>query len=219
MKLIAYVGIGLSVFLCSCGNTDNKETTNGVEMKVPQDANKFITNSIVAHYQQEFSQHNTDTPAMVLLIDSNHHDKEFAFLNGIELKEMNPQDSMSGAINVIPLPKDFIKGDLNGDGKDDYVVPVYATGGGSTEWRDVFVFVSIQDSIHLFKMMSSFDLANCKDKGSHDGQFYPNKISGGLLSGEAYCYKDSDPHCCPSIKKVLAFRFNNGFILAKETIK
>jgi hypothetical protein len=219
MKLIAYITVALSIFLYACGNTDYKENTNETEKKVPQDENKFITNSILGYYVPESNQDDTDPLDMVMRIDSNHHDNEFEFLNGIELKLIDPQDSLFFVhLNVIPFPKDFIKGDLNDDGKDDYVVPVYATGGGSAEWRDIFVFISTKDSIQLFKMMSSFDLAQCKDKGSHNGQFYPNKITDGLLTGEVYCYTDSDPHCCPSIKKVVEYRFSNGFILAKESV-
>ena len=212
----------LAITLVSCNNANQAPKTANDTPPIQvetQDVNAFIKTTILSHYMKEFNAHNTDTPPMKMAVDSNHQDKEFAFLNGIELKEINPEDSSSGAINVIPQPKDYIKGDLNGDKLDDYVVPVYATGGGTAEWREIFVFVSRNGKLEYSKMYSSFELAHCTEKGSHGGQFYPENIVNSILVGQSDCYKESDPHCCPSIKAIVEYKFNDSLTFFKQTTK
>lgn len=206
-------------FSCNSSNTDSHYVANDslTAKGEVQDVNLYIKTHILDYYMKELKTRNTETPAMKILVDSNHIDKEFSFLNGIELREINSEDSSSGGTYVVPFEKNYIKGDLNGDSQDDYVIPVYATGGGSSEWREIFVFISKNKRLEYFKMYSSFDLAHCDSKGSNGGQFYPNKISNSILTGESYCYLESDPHCCPSIKMQAQYKFDNGLIFSNQT--
>jgi hypothetical protein len=192
----------------SCGESTAEKTTT--ENKNTYDTTILI-NAIIDYYRQEFKKTKSDEPQAQFNIDTSE--------DGIELKTILDTTFATVPLNIIPFSTKFIKGDLNGDNVDDVVIPVYSTGGGSAVWQEIFVFISKDDTIELYKMYSSFDLAHCQEAGSHGGQFYPEKISNAILTGESYCYKEGDPHCCPSLKYTTEYKFDKGLIFFKQTIK
>ena len=192
----------------SCGESTAKKTTT--ENKNTYDTTILI-NAIIDYYRQEFKKTKSDEPQAQLKIDTTE--------SCIELKTIIDSTYAALPLNSIPFSSEFIKGDLNGDNAVDIVIPVYSTGGGSAEWREIFVFISKKNKIDFYKMYSSFDLGHCQEAGSHGGQFYPEKISNAILIGESYCYKEGDPHCCPSLKYTTEYKFDKGLIFLKQTNK
>lgn len=101
---------------------------------------------------------------------------------------------------ISKMKSDYLFGDLNNDGKTDLIASVNSDGGGSATWIEYITFISEDNQYVLKSVTRSFDLSICSG-GSHDGQFYPEEIKDGVITGTSICYTDKDAHCCPSIKK------------------
>lgn len=207
MKLSLFAITTLTLFSCGQGTAEKEKPS--AENKVGDTT--VVNNAIIDYYSKEFQKTKATEPKAQFKVDTTE--------DGIELKTILDTTYTSGPLNTIPFSTNFIKGDLNGDKIDDLVIPVYSTGGGSAEWREIFVFTTNNGKLDFFKMYSSFDLGHCQAGGSHDGQFYPEKISNGILSGESYCYKSEDPHCCPSFKFATEYKFDKGLTFLNQTKK
>jgi hypothetical protein len=202
----------ISVFIfISCGQaTTEKEKTAAANTYKFEDTS-VINKAIIDYYSMEFQETKASESQAQFKVDTTE--------DGIELKTILDTAEISGPLNIIPFSKNFIIGDLNSDKIDDIVIPVYSTSGGSAQWRDIFVFTSDNGKLNFFKMYSSFDLGHCQEGGSHDGQFYPEKIVNGVLTGESHCYKSEDGHCCPSFKFTTEYKFDKGLKFLNQTKK
>ncbi len=199
-----------ALILLSCGQGTTEKEKPAPETKVADDTT-VINNSIINYYSKEFLKTKSNEEQAQFKIDTTE--------DGIELKTILDTNDIAGPLNTTPTSSKFIKGDLNSDKIDDVIIPVYSTGGGSAEWQEIFVFISNNGKLDFLKMYSSFDLGHCQAGGSHDGQFYPEKISNAILIGESYCYKAEDPHCCPSFKFTTQYKFDNGLTFLNQTKK
>jgi hypothetical protein len=206
MKQLLFAIITLTLFGCGQGTGEKAAAENKTT-----DDTTTINNTIIDYYSKEFQKTKTNEPQAQFKIDTSE--------DGFELKTILDTTYAAGPLNTIPFSSKYIKGDLNGDKVDDIVIPVYSTGGGSAEWQEVFVFISNNSKLDFFKMYSSFDLGHCQAGGSHDGQFYSEKISNAILIGESFCYKREDPHCCPSFKFTTQYKFDNGLTFSNQTKK
>ena len=194
----------------SCGQRTSGNEKQTAENKIIDDTT-LLNNKIADYYTKEFEKTKSNEPQSKFKIDTTE--------DGIELKIIIDTNSIFAQLNTIPFSKHFIKGDLNGDKVDDIIIPVYSTGGGTAEWHEIFLFTSKNGKLDFLKMYSSFDLGHCQKGGSHDGQFYPEKITNGILIGESYCYKPEDAHCCPSFKFTTQYKFDNGLTFLTQTKK
>ncbi len=110
-----------------------------------------------------------------------------------------------------------LHGDLNGDGLNDYVLQPVLTQGGSTYWRDMFLFLQTGSGYSLVSVTSSFDLAQY-DQNSHSGNFRAKEINKGQISGTSVSYLDEDPQCCPSVKLPTVVKLKNNKLLVSSTV-
>ena len=172
----------LNQFHCAY-NTQKKETT--VYNKVDDE----ILNKIILYYGKQN-------------LKSIPKREETDSLISLSFTE-NSKDELATPYSNISIPKmksEYLFGDLNNDGKEDIIASIYADSGGSATWLEYVTLISEDNQYVLKSVASSFDLAICNG-GSHDGQFYPKEIKGGIIYGTSVCYTDEDAHCCPSIKK------------------
>lgn len=203
------------VILFSCGqgksNKNQSESKTDGNLKIMPVDTTVINKVLIDYYTGEFQKTKSDEPQSQLKIDTTE--------SGIELKIIIDPAYSSGPLNTIPFSSKYIKGDLNNDKVDDIVVPVYSTGGGSEDWFEIFIFVSLNGKLDFFKMYTSYELGNCDSTVSLGGEFFPISIKNGILIGESYCWVRNDPHCCPSLNYKTKLKFNNGFVLLNQTKK
>ncbi len=193
--------------LVSCSN-QNKKADSAKKIQSFTDTT-FINNTIIDYYNKEFQNQTANEPLTQLKTDTSEA--------GIELSTILDTLGMPGPLNIIPFSSEYFKGDINNDKVEDYVIPVYATGGGTAEWEEIFVFISKNNKLEFFKMYSSFSLGHCEPGGSHDGQFYPEKIDNGIISGHSVCYARDDGHLSPSFSFTTNYKFDNGLIFLNQT--
>jgi hypothetical protein len=200
----------LVILFTSCGQNKKEKT---VTPEAAVDSTAFITTAIVDYYQQHFNKEHAADSKNRLRIDTTG-DKE------IQVKTMFDSTSTEGSLNIIPVAAKFLKGDLNGDKRNDYIIPVYSTGGGNVSWTELFVFTSNNGQLNMMRMYSSYDLGHCEATGGIDGQFFPEKIdSSGLLVGESACYALNDPSCCPTIKWTTRYKVSNNTLTLADQVK
>ena len=140
-----------------------------------------------------------------------------------ELSDTNEYMSLSSkydwgrtSIDFSKLKSEHIFGDLGNDGIEDAVINVNAYYGGNSEHLILYVFSKTANDWKLVLEVNASDklLKDC-DKG----KFYPKKIEKGFLIGESQCFKDSDPHCCPSLKYRTTVKLENDRLISIEKKK
>ncbi len=97
---------------------------------------------------------------------------------------------------------DVAFGDLTGDGRDEAVVRMTCTPEQSN---------GVADEIQVFGPGSEL-LTSPVLRNRTNADFAPAvrtlTVSGGAITGTAYYWAPSDPHCCPSETKPFALRWN-----------
>lgn len=209
MKQFLLITILIIFFSCGQtttekGNTNTRKESNGNST----DDTTIIKNFIIEHYKTEYEKTKPNDPEERFTIDMTEE--------GISLVVQH-ETYGPGDMNTIPFSQEFIKGDLNGDKLDDYVIPVYSGSGGLEDWLDIFLFVKNKGKLDFVKKYTSFSLANCQKKSIVNGQFYPENITNGVLVGKSTCYKRSDSRCCPSENFLVQYKFENGLVLLSKT--
>ena len=200
--------LAISAFaFISCGQGNTEKEKPVAEQKVADTT--VINNTIIDYYSKVFQETNSTEPQSQFKVDTTEE--------GIELQTFLDTVHIVGPLNIIPFSTMYIKGDLNGDKLDDLLIPVYSTGGGSSEWYEFFVFISNNGKLDFFKMYTSFDLGHCQPGGSHDGQFFPDEIRNGILSGQSVCYSPEDGHLSPSFSYSTKYKFDNGLKFLSQT--
>ena len=179
----------------------------------PTNEIQYIKNSILNYYWKKNLHERSLGNDYRLFFDSNFDDKSYEFATGIAIVEMQfPDSAYTGFHRVIPPAKSFVRGDLNDDGQDDYVVSVLASGSGSISWRETFVFFSNNSSNKLSPpiKLESPDFPLHTNNGIRKGQFFPKRIMNGLLQGTFELYVPGDPRCCPSQEMPVYYQFLDG---------
>lgn len=137
---------------------------------------KNIIENIINHYKSEYSN-NEDCPKLTVEETDEGTAIKSALLDTVPFRICG--------YHLIPKGSDFIIGDINGDDNNDVIVSVYSTGGGTSEWFDIFFFLSGQNSRASYIMFHSYELAQCPDGG---GKFEVKAIVASHIVGETYCY-------------------------------
>lgn len=118
----------------------------------------------------------------------------------------------------IPISeKDFIIGDLNGDGQKDIIAPVYSEFGASGTAMDYYIFVYQENTLYFFQMFSS-DILGEAVKGAigEKGNFQLTEIKDGSLLGHSDVWLNEDANCCPSLHYVALISISNGIKLIEK---
>ena len=149
----------------------------------------------------------------------NQTDSTIEFKSGVLDK-----DGTFGLVEYHEIPKEkgFVKGDLNGDKKDDIIVSVNSNSGGTAEWNEIFVFLTNKDTILFDKTYKDDELAqaHCNSGGAY-GRYFIYSIVNSIVIGESWCWTNNDAHCCPSSKYTTEYKYekDKGFIFSKKTKK
>ncbi len=155
------------------------------------DYEKDIIETIISHYKSEYSKEKNCGKVTI---------RETEDGTEVESAFIDTDDSFSISIcgyHLIPKASGLIRGDINGDGNDDVIVPVSSNGGGTAVWDDLFFFLSDQKTLASYIMFNSSELASC---GNGGGKFEVKAIAAAFIVGESQCYAEDDPSCCPSLK-------------------
>jgi hypothetical protein len=125
-----------------------------------------------------------------------------------------------GAAIVTSVPvyeKDFIFGDLNGDGQEDIIAPVYSEFGASGSATDYYVFVYQNNTLFFFQKFSSYNLGDAvKGALGEKANFQLTEIKDGSLLGRSDVWLNEDANCCPSIHYVALISISNGIKLIEK---
>jgi hypothetical protein len=157
-----------------------------------------IISKIVSHYVKKninYTPHRKETDS---IIDLSFYENE--------------EDLAVSYLTISKVKSDHLFGDLNNDNNNDVLAIVFASGGGSYFWYDIFTFISEHDKLVLKSVTQSSDLTNCFG-GTIEGNFQPLEIKDGILIGESICYAENDAHCCPSIKHESKAIYKNGGLI------
>ena len=114
-----------------------------------------------------------------------------------------------------------IKGDLNNDNQDDYLVKVVdegAGGGGNFVQITYYLFTSRDGEYELHTALPTGLLSGCDED---NGYFVPQKIENQQVIGESLCYAENDGRCCPSLKSksIAAIEDGEFKLISKEEIQ
>lgn len=105
--------------------------------------------------------------------------------------------------------QDFVEGDINGDNETD-IAASYALegcGGGNNAHSEVVVFLKRESEWHLERRTELEGHATGTVKA----------IKEGVIEVETHEYGPTDPRCCPSIAKRIAFRLKAGRLVKTNT--
>lgn len=204
MKTIKYLTLGLLTLVMSCNGQTKKEnkTKDGLtEDNIPS----FIEAYLI-------KEHRTGTEKLPV---------DTAIIDG--KKEIYMDEGLGGTSYSLPMDnKEFLKGDITGDSKQDIIVSIGHSFGASGHATIYFLFGGDGDAFSFITTFDSFDLGLCKTNGDLPGQFYPDQIKTGTLIGTSHCYTTEDAKCCPSKKFENTFKYNpqtKKLSLIKQTEK
>lgn len=120
-------------------------------------------------------------------------------------------------VTIPKLRSKSLRGDMNGDNREDLVLqPVLSQGGGS-RWKEFFLFVNDGGGYVYKAQASTYDLAQHK-KNSYSGTFHPEEIVNNVLIGTSVCYRDDDAQCCPSVKVPTSVRLENNHLKGERIV-
>lgn len=113
--------------------------------------------------------------------------------------------------------KDFIIGDLDGDGQEDIIAPVYSEYGASSSETDYYVFVYQNNTLYFYQKFSS-DILGEAVKGAlgEKANFQLTEIKDGSLLGNSDVWLNEDANCCPSLHYVALISISNGIKLIEK---
>lgn len=181
------------------------DTSSGLSQNPTVQLSEQILSEITAHYRQAYGKN-----ARLELINSD------SIIEMTFYSIPNDTDTYEGVLIAISITKtdkstSIIRGDINGDKRDDLIISVPTEGGGgggNIAWSDHFLFLGTTDKNYtLADVKSDGELTGCGG-----GYFTPETIVLNTLVGTSLCYADDDGHCCPSLKFQSTSVFVNGKI-------
>ncbi len=199
MKPVYYLSIvGLAWLSYSCNtSTDNQDQTNNEQIKTlnPLEETKAIFQESLGKYDS-LSVEDTDSTYTFFVIPKNEdydHEKELYGAFSIEKKSLK-------------------QGDIDGDGLDDAVVQYSYTPHLDNNTLIYFKVLLQKDG----KFVESGEIFG---GGRCEGPIVSLKdIKRGIINFTGQEYASGDPCCCPSIKKDLSYKLENGKLI-EQVIK
>ena len=187
-----YLTFGLLTLVMSC-NAQTKKDKQVKDELTEEKLSGFIENYLI----EENRTGTEKLPVNTEIIDGK--------------KEIYMDQGLGGNSYSLPMDnKEFIRGDLTGDSKQDIMVSIGHSFGASGHATIYFLFAHNNSGLSFVKTFDSFDLALCKNKKDElPGQFYPDEIKNGTLTGTSDCYTEEDAKCCPSKKYKTVFKYNS----------
>ena len=162
----------------------------------PEDS--FISEDYVQRVKSYLTDLNkADKPRFAFHNEKDYCGFEFDFGDGIRSSSFFSKDK-----------KDHVEGDLNGDGKEDMILLLSTQSGGNTEFLDLLIFIHQEGKGPVLEKV--YPSSDPELKGCEIGQFIPEKIEQGIITGQSLCFTDSDPRCCPSLKYSTQLKWMNG---------
>jgi len=170
-----------------------------------------VTNSILSYY---LSQYSLGGGFRIVFEETADDYQLSSYSPGNEYSEYEePNETIT-----IPKSHRLIKGDINGDLKDDFVVSVMTGYGASGFDYTIFIYLSSPGGLQFYKMYNASDLAFCQQQGAYASYFIPTQIKNSVLYGTSECFLADDVRCCPSLRYSTEFIFNNGLIFRKQEL-